>query len=48
VPDATVLNAAGDPGQLVSEVNAVAEVPARTVSIAQFVTLVQAPVTMTQ
>ena len=45
VPEATVVNEAGVPGQLTSEVRAVAEVFVRTVSEAQLVTLVQAPVT---
>ncbi len=48
MPEATVLKVAGVPGQLTSEVKAVAEVLVRTVSEAQFVTLVQAPVTWTQ
>ena len=43
-----MLNVAGVPGQLTSEVKAVAEVLVRTVSEAQLVTLVQAPVTWTQ
>jgi hypothetical protein len=43
-----VLNAAGVLGQFTSEVNAMAEVLVRTVRVAQFVTLVQKPVTWTQ
>ncbi len=48
MPEATVLKVAGVPGQLTSEFRAVAEVLVRTVSEAQLVTLVQAPVTWTQ
>jgi hypothetical protein len=48
VPEGVVLNVADVPGQFVSEVNAVEVVLASTVSVAQFVTLVQAPVTWTQ
>ncbi len=47
VPEGVVLNEAGVPGQLVSEVNAVAEVAGRTVRAAQLVVLVQKPVTWT-
>jgi hypothetical protein len=48
VPEATVLNVAGVPGQFTSEDNAVAEVLVNTVSVAQLVTLVQKPATLTQ
>jgi hypothetical protein len=43
-----VLNKAGEPGQLVSEVRAVALVLASTANVAQLVALVQNPVTWTQ
>jgi hypothetical protein len=48
VPEGTVLNVAGVPGQFVNEISALAEVFASTVNEAQFVTLVQLPVTWTQ
>ena len=48
VPEATVLNEACAPGQLVSEVKLEAEVLVSTVSEAQLVTLLQLPVTCTQ
>ena len=48
MPEATVLNEAGVPGQLVNEVKLEAEVLVRTVSDAQLVTLLQLPVTCTQ
>ncbi len=48
VPDATVLKETGVPGQLIKEVRAAADVLARTVSVAQLVTLVQKPVTWMQ
>jgi hypothetical protein len=45
VPEGVVLNEAGVPGQLVRDVRAVAEALAKTVRVAQLVTLEQAPVT---
>jgi hypothetical protein len=48
VPDGAVLKVAGEPGQFVSEVKAVADTLVKTVSDAQLVALVQNPVTWTQ
>jgi hypothetical protein len=45
VPEGEVLKVAGVPGQLVSEVKAVAVVLASTVNVAQLVKLVQKPAT---
>ena len=48
MPPAVVLKLAGTPGQLVSEVKAVADVLVSTVSVAHLGTLVQKPLTCTQ
>ena len=48
MPEGTVLNDAGVPGQLVKDVKLEDEVLVRTVSEAQLVTLLQLPVTCTQ
>ena len=48
VPEATVVNVAGDPGHNVKLVNGVAVVLVSTVKVAQLVTLVQKPLTFTQ